>query len=165
MLFYVTDSALRGWGAALLPLTTIPLIRMVINHEKPISPVLFGLSAATLMAVQNFTVILYVISAAIFFIPGLYLAKNRWRTILDAVAAVGVAVALNASTLAAIYELHNEHLVMPYKVTDLFGSASRLSLGNMTRLDLGLILSAMILFQLVFAALNWKRLKIVEKLN
>lgn len=164
VLFYVTDSALRGWGAALLPLTTIPLIRMVINHEKPISPVLFGLSAATLMAVQNFTVILYVISAAIFFIPGLYLAKNRWRTILDAVAAVGVAVALNASTLAAIYELHNEHLVMPYKVTDLLGSASRLSLGNMTRLDLGLILSAMILFQLVFAALNWKQLKIVEKL-
>lgn len=116
------------------------------------------------MSVQNFTVILYVISAAIFFIPGLCLAKNRWRTILDAVAAVGVAVALNASTLAAIYELHNEHLVMPYKVTDLLGSASRLSLGNMTRLDLGLILSAMILFQLVFAALNWKRLKIVEKL-
>ena len=32
VLFYVTDSALREWGAALLPLTTIPLIRMVINH-------------------------------------------------------------------------------------------------------------------------------------
>ena len=114
VIFYVTDSALRGWGAALLPLTTIPLIRMVVNHRKPINPVLFGLSAAVLMAVQNITALLYVLSAVVF--------------------------------------------------ADLLGSASRLSLGNMTRLDFGLIFSVIIVFQLVFACLSWKQLTTVERL-
>ncbi|WP_410055327.1 hypothetical protein [Lacticaseibacillus casei] len=164
VIFYVTDSALRGWGAALLPLTTIPLIRMVVNHRKPINPVLFGLSAAVLMAVQNFTALLYVLSAVVFFIPGLYLAKNRWRTILDAFGAVAIAIGLNAATLAAILDLRSEHLVMPYRVADLLGSASRLSLGNMTRLDFGLIFSVIIVFQLVFACLSWKQLTTVERL-
>ena len=164
VIFYVTDSALRGWGAALLPLTTLPLIRMVVNHQKPINPVLFGLSAAVLMAVQNFTALLYVLSAAIFFIPGLYMAKNRWRTIADAFGAVALAIGLNAATFAAILDLRSEHLVMPYRVADLIGSASRLSLGNMTRLDFGLIFSIVIVFQLVYACLSWKQLTIAEKL-
>lgn len=164
VIFYVTDAALRGWGAALLPITTIPLIRMVTNHQKPINPILFGLSAAILMAVQNFTALIYVLSAAVFFIPGLYLAKNRWQTVVAAGSAVAVAVGLNAVTLAAIMDLHSERLVMPYRVEDLLGSASRLSLGNMTRLDLGLVLSAIIVLQLVFAGLSWKQLTIAEKL-
>lgn len=116
VIFYVTDAALRGWGAALLPVTTIPLIRMVTNHEKPINPILFGLSAAILMAVQNFTALIYVLSAAVFFIPGLYLAKNRRQTIIAAGSAVAVAIGLNAVTLAAIMDLHSERLVMPYRV-------------------------------------------------
>lgn len=52
---------------------------------------------------------------------------------------------------------------MPYLVKDLIGSASRLSLGNMTRLDFGLILTAIVIFQLIFACLNWKSLTVAEK--
>lgn len=164
VMFYVTDAALRGWGAALLPFTTIPLIRMVRNHDRPINPVLFGLAAGSLLAVQNFTALLYVLSAVVFFIPGLYLARDRYRTLLAAGGAVAIAVGLNAATLAALIDLHHESLVMPYRVKDLIGSASQLSLGNMTRLDFGLILSFVVVIQLVFAALSWKNLALYEKI-
>ncbi|MBE7901321.1 hypothetical protein IPD43_27485, partial [Paenibacillus polymyxa] len=77
---------------------------------------------------------------------------------------VAIAVGLNAATLAALIDLHHESLVMPYRVKDLIGSASQLSLGNMTRLDFGLILSFVVVIQLVFAALSLKNLALYEKI-
>ncbi len=146
-----------------MPFATIPLIRMVRNHDRPINPVLFGLAAGSLLAVQNFTALLYVLSAVVFFIP-VFISPGSLPTLLAAGGAVAIAVGLNAATLAALIDLHHESLVMPYRVKDLIGSASQLSLGNMTRLDFGLILSFVVVIQLVFAALSWKNLALYEKI-
>ncbi|MCG4283303.1 hypothetical protein [Lacticaseibacillus paracasei] len=163
VVIYITNQTIRSWGTAFLPVTVIPLIRMVVRKKEQINPFWLGGSFALLLSVHNLTAAFWIICSIPFILTAWYFSQEKQTLCINLLFSAIVALGLTSIMLAVLYELHGNIFIPPALNPDLGGGTINLSMTLPSQNSYGVILSLIITSQIVFIFIAWSKNGLLNK--
>ncbi|MCF1686030.1 hypothetical protein LQF67_10720 [Tetragenococcus halophilus] len=162
---YALSQNMTSWGAAFIPFIYIPAVRVIQDQERPIKPIELALAVTSVGFLHNLTLFLGILSSIPFYIVGFLRTKHKGKMIKNFFIAVFLTILLNINTLIGFLEVSlTNQLVYPKFFDDVLSYTTYFDIGDNNYSSLGLIFSCLMLFQVFYLFINWKKTSILERL-
>lgn len=146
-----------SWGAAIAPFVMIQAVNMVEDKVRPIHWLILAILMSTLAQIHLLSTVILAVTLIPFFIYCVVISKNKKQIFIDLGKALLLTLLLTANIWGAFLLLYPTNMISLPRIFDLNESALHVSRFISLHEYISYSILALIIFQVIYIAFNFKK--------
>ncbi|WP_409022103.1 MFS transporter [Dellaglioa sp. P0083] len=153
------------WGIMLMPLVIIFCLRMINNNGINLKVLPLALTISLLIQIHVLSALMSILVLIIFFIVGMILSTKKIQLLLKCLLAGFLTLVLTFNVWGALIDVYTSNsLYAPFSFKDMSNYTMNISTGTYDIGHMGLFMSVLLVLQIAFVFIYYKKMPISEKM-